>query len=217
MARPCNRSADVPAAGELDSADGQFWVGSPWDIVNQEYNLSAYERNRLFLNLGGTQFADVSYLTGTDSDGDGRAVIAADIDGDGMQDLLVRQAGGGPLLVFRNKFPKQHSLTVSLRGTRSNALGVGARLIAVVGDRRIVRELYGANTYVSQMPSQVHFGLGSQTKLDRLTIHWPSGLVQELTDVQGDRHIQIVEGQSRESAQAKSRGVGTAEKASPTQ
>ncbi len=200
MARPFNRSADLPPAGELDSADGQFWVGSPWDIVAKQHNLSAHERNRCFLNLGGARFADVSFLTGTDSDGDGRAVFGADLDNDGMQDLIVRQAGGGPLLVFLNRFPRQHYLRVSLRGTKSNGTGIGARLIAKVGDRRITREMYPQNSYVSQQPCEVHFGLGGVTRVDQLTIKWPSGLVQELADLSADQHIRITEGEPRESA-----------------
>jgi hypothetical protein len=40
----------------------------------------------------------------------------------------------------------------------------------------------------------VHFGLGDATKVDQLTITWPSGLVQELADVAADRHIRVQEG-----------------------
>lgn len=200
MARPFNRSADLPAVGGLDKAAGQFWVENPWDIVAHQHNLSGFERNRAFLNLGAARFADISFLTGTDSDGDGRSVFGADLNGDGMQDLVVRQAGGGPLLLFLNRFPPKHYLQVSLRGKQSNGLGVGARLVAEVGGRRLVREMFPANSYMSQQPCQVHFGLGDATRVDRLTIRWPSGLVQELRDVSVDRHIRIVEGEGLDSA-----------------
>lgn len=197
MAQPFDRTVVVPPAGRLDTKAGQFWVGNPWAIVAEEKNLSAYERNRTYLNLGNNRFADISFLTHTDSDGDGRGVLDADLDGNGMQDLVVRQAGGGPLLVYLNRFPRQHFLRVSLRGERSNALGVGARLIAEVGSRRLVREMYPANTYVSQQPCEVHFGLGDATRVDRLTIIWPSGVKQELTDVASDRHLRITENDDR--------------------
>jgi hypothetical protein len=185
--------------GEVDQAHGQFWVGNPWRIVAEQKNLSAYERNRSFLNLGGGRFADISFLTGTDSDGDGRSVIGADLDGDGMQDLIVRQAGGGPLLIFLNRFPKQHYLRVSLRGTRSNRLGVGARLIAQVGSRQLVREMYPANTYASQAPCEVYFGLGASTNVDRLTIRWPSGDVQEISNIAADQKLRVNEGEQPKS------------------
>jgi hypothetical protein len=44
------------------------------------------------------------------------------------------------------------------------------------------------------MPAQVHFGLGDATTIDRLTIRWPSGTVQELTNLAADRHVVIEEG-----------------------
>jgi hypothetical protein len=42
----------------------------------------------------------------------------------------------------------------------------------------------------------VHFGLGDATRIDRLEIEWPSGETQELTDLEGDRHVVIQEGAS---------------------
>jgi hypothetical protein len=200
VAQPFDRKTSVPAAGPLDEAAGQFWVGQPWSIVTEGKNLSAYERNRAFLNLDGGRFADVSFLSGTDSDGDGRSAVAADLNSDGMQDLLVRQAGGGPLLVFLNRFPSRHYLRVSLRGTKSNGLGVGARLVAEVAGRRIVRDLFPANAFVSQTPHEVYFGLDQATQVDRLTIRWPSGAIEELSAVAVDRHIVVREGESGELA-----------------
>lgn len=193
MSQPFNRGCHVPAPGEIDESLGEFWVGDAWQIAT-ENNLSCFERNRLYLNVQGKSFLDVSFISGADSDGDGRSVAVADVNNDGRQDLIVRQVGGGPLLVYENELPQRHWLTVSLRGTQSNKLGVGARLVAHVGDRRIVRELYPINTYRSQSPSQVHFGLGDAEQVDRLAIVWPSGRRQELLNVAVDRHIRVTEG-----------------------
>lgn len=193
MSQPFNRGASVPAPGEVDQKLGEFWVTNPWDIVNQGHNLSAYERKRAFLNIHGRGFLDMSYLTGADSDGDGRSVVAGDFRNDGRLDLVVRQVGGGPLLLFENRFPKAHYLTVSLRGRTSNRMGIGARLTAVVAGQQQVRELYPENGFHSQMPSRVHFGLGDSRKIDRLTVRWPSGTVQTFEDLAADRHIVITE------------------------
>jgi hypothetical protein len=46
----------------------------------------------------------------------------------------------------------------------------------------------------------VHFGLGDETSVDRLTIRWPSGLVQELSGLAGDRHIVVEEGKEGAAA-----------------
>jgi hypothetical protein len=101
--------------------------------------------------------------------------------------------GGGPVLLYENNFPRRHYLEVSLRGKRSNRQGIGARLTALVGGQPLVRELYPLNSFRSQMPNVVHFGLGDATVVDRLTIRWPSGKVQELTHLPGDRHILVDE------------------------
>jgi hypothetical protein len=177
----------------VDQSLGEFWVANPWDIVDKGHNLSAYERNRAYLNVGGRDFVDISDLTGADSDGDGRSVVAGDFRNDGRLDVVVRQAGGGSVLFFENRFPKAHFLNVSLRGVASNRLGLGARLTARAGGRTIVRELYPHNGFRSQMPSRVHLGLGDAAKVDALTIRWPSGKEQTVNDLPADRHVVITE------------------------
>jgi hypothetical protein len=183
----------VPAPGSLDKSLGEFWVTNPWDIVDQGHNLSAYERKRAFLNIRGQAFVDISHLTGADSDGDGRSVVAGDFRNDGRLDLVLRQVGGGAVQLYENQFPKAHYLTVSLRGRASNRLGIGARLTATVAGRELTRELYPQNTFHSQMPSRVHFGLGGADKVDQLTVRWPSGTVQTFDGLAADRHVVITE------------------------
>lgn len=193
MSQPYDRGAEVPAPGKLDPALREFWVSNPWQIVAHGHNLSAFERNRAYLNVGGKHFLEISTLTGADSDGDGRAVVAADFRNCGMVDLIVRQAGGGSLLLFENQMPRRNYLTVSLRGHKSNKQGIGARLTAVVKGQQLVRELFPANSFVSQAPNQVYFGLANAESVERLTIRWPSGTVQEFQNVKGNRHIVVDE------------------------
>ncbi len=193
MSRPCDKQCDVPLPGELDEELGEFWNGSPWNIF-RENNLSSFERNRAYMNVKGGGFLEVSYLSGADTDSDSRAVMALDIREPGRLDLLVRQVGGGPLRLFENRFPQANYLKVSLRGVKSNRLGIGAKLVAHVGDQQIVRELYPINTYSSQHPAFVHFGLAQASKVDRLVIQWPSGEEQEIEDVPANRHLVIEEG-----------------------
>lgn len=178
----------------------EFWSENPWDIISQGHNLSAYERKRTFLNVRGRDFLDISALTGADGDGDGRCVVAGDFRNNGQLDLVLRQSGGGPVVLYENQFPRRHYLKVSLRGQSSNRLGIGARLSVVAGGQSLVRELYPLNSFRSQMPSLVHFGLGEATRVERLTIRWPSGREQQLTDLAVDCHIAVDE--SREGAAA---------------
>ena len=189
--------AIVPSPKKPDERLKDWWVENPWFIASQGKSLSGYERNRVFLNSRGEKYFEISGLTGADSDGDGRAVVACDMNGDGMEDLLVRQSGGGSFMLYENRFPKAHWLEVSLRGEKSNSLGIGARIVAQVGDQKITRELYPANNFRTQGPAHVHFGLAKSAKVDRLTITWPSGLIQEFNDLAGDRHIRVKEGNAQ--------------------
>ena len=200
MSQPYDRGAQVAQPGTLDHSLGEWWVENPWDISSMGKNLSAYERKRCFLNVRGPDgdraFLDISYLTGTDNDGDGRSVVAGDFRNTGRQDLVLRMVGGGPVKIYENYFPQQHYLEVTLRGTRSNRQGIGARLIARVKGRQLVRELFPYDSYRSQAPNIVHFGLGKDEQIDQLEIHWPSGEVQKLARVQADRHVVIEEGKT---------------------
>jgi hypothetical protein len=194
VSQPFDRGCEVPAPAKLDESLDEFWSSNPFKVSNK-HNLSGYERNRTYLNVDGRNFVDISYITGTDSDGDGRSVVPMDINHDGRQDLVVRQAGGGPIKLYKNEFPQKHWLKVSLRGVQSNRLGIGARLVVTAGERKVVRELYPANTYFSQAPALVHFGLGDAASVDNLTIRWPSGKEQKLGNLAADRHIIIREGE----------------------
>jgi hypothetical protein len=84
-------------------------------------------------------------------------------------------------------------LKVSLRGRKSNRLGVGARLTVQVNGRRLVREMNPINSYRSQAANLVHFGLAQAEHVQRLEIRWPSGKIQVLTDIKSDAHIVVDE------------------------
>ena len=192
MSQPFDRSCKIPEPGKPNEDLGEFWEESPWTISSSK-NLSAYERNRVYMNHNGKNFFDISYITGADSDGDGRCAVAADLNNDGLNEIIVRQVGGGPLHIYENRFPLKNWLKVSLRGNESNSFGIGARLTALVNDEKLVREMYPVNSYRSQSPNIVHFGLNDSDQVDILEIKWPSGRIQRFESVQANRHIIVEE------------------------
>jgi hypothetical protein len=44
-----------------------------------------------------------------------------------------------------------------------------------------------------QSDRRPHFGLGQASGVDRIQISWPSGQVQELTNVKADQILKVVE------------------------
>jgi hypothetical protein len=72
---------------------------------------------------------------------------------------------------------------VRLRGAPGvdNRDGVGCRITATLpGGRRLVQETINASGYLSTGSPIAHLGLGSATRVDGLTVRWPSGKVQDL-------------------------------------
>jgi hypothetical protein len=183
----------VPLPGKLDHTLGEFWVRNPWEIVANGHNLSAFERKRMYLNVRGKDFLDISHISGADNDGDGRSVVAADFRNVGMNDLVVRQAGGGALLLYENRMPRKGYLKVTLRGSKSNRQGIGARITAEANGTRQTREMYPHNSYRSQAPNIAHFGLADASEVKELTVRWPSGKVQSFKNCKANRHIVIDE------------------------
>jgi enediyne biosynthesis protein E4 len=49
--------------------------------------------------------------------------------------------------------------------------------------------------YASSSLGPVHFGLGADERAQEIEIHWPSGIVQKLKDVRGDRVLSVREAQ----------------------
>ncbi len=194
MTQPEDREAQLPVIGEVDEEEGEFWVANPLDLPSLGENLSAYERNKLFLNVDGSRFVDASFASSVDIDSDSRSVVAADFDRDGSVDLLVASAGGGSLRMFSNKIEQGNRLEIRLKGVKSNRQGIGARIIAEFGEQKITRDLFPNNGFMGTGPAEVWLGIGEAPKIDKLTIRWPSGDVQEFQDVEVNRGVQIEEG-----------------------
>ncbi len=195
MTRPLDRECKIPQIGELDAKNGEFWVENPFLLTKTGKNLSAFERNHLYLNIAGHSFLDASFASNADIDADSRSVIAADFDRDGACDLLVGNDGGGPLRLFVNRFPRNNRrVRIRLTGTTSNQPAIGSRVVLQCGGREIVRDLFPANGFMGQAPAELLVGIGEATTIEKLTVRWPTGKAQEFRSLPGDSVITITEG-----------------------
>ncbi len=161
------------------------------EALEAGYSDSGYERNALFANRGDGTFAEVGFALGVDSIHDGCSFVAFDYDRDGDLDLFLRNAdplhAGSPWLqLLRNhagEGPHRNSLIVELRGLRPNTRAIGARIVAEGGGVRWIRELGVGSGYLGQNGYEIHFGLGSVDRLDRLTVRWPDGSEREFAGI----------------------------------
>ena len=197
VSQPLNRQCQIKALGDIDKEAGEIWVENPFMLPATGQNLSAYERNRAFLNVDGESFIDVSFASDVDLDADSRSVVAADFDRDGTTDLLVGSVGGGPMRLFLNRFPAGNSVRVRLIGTKSNRLGIGARLIAKTTAQQVVRDVFPPNGFMGQGPAETLIGVGEAKTIVQLEVRWPSGTLQTLKGLPVGRTVTITEGESQ--------------------
>jgi hypothetical protein len=86
-----------------------------------------------------------------------------------------------------------HWLMLALTGHRSNRDGIGAevRVTTSTGTQTVTVSTGGS--YLSSSDKRAHFGLGKDTAASKVEIHWPSGIVQTLANVKGDRIVDVDE------------------------
>jgi len=116
-----------------------------------------------------------------------RGAAFGDLNNDGWQDVVVTTLGGHPQ-VFFNHGGTLHWLAITLRGTRSNRDGFGAR-VQVNGQTRFATS---SGSYLSASDKRLHFGLGRAEKA-KVEISWPSGIHQTLNDVRADQFLEVRE------------------------
>jgi enediyne biosynthesis protein E4 len=152
---------------------------------------------QLLLGSGGGRVVDASKNAGAlwQVPRVARGLASADLDNDGRVDLLLI-AQDGPLAFFHNKSETRHSVTLALKGSRSNRDGVGARVVVKAGGRQWLATRNGGGSFESASDPRLHLGLGSAERVDELEVHWPSEQVDHYKDLPADTGYLLVEGES---------------------
>jgi hypothetical protein len=173
-----------------------FFAASHFPALGRYLGRASALPNRVFRNIDGRKFEDVSERAGADFQQPGmyHGAAFADFDGDGRVDAVVTTLDGGVRL-FRNvSEPSGHWLAIRLRGRKANRQGLGSTIRVALADGR---QLYGEATtavgYASSSEPLVRFGLGSQSSVQLVEIRWPGGKKQQVRDVAADRVIEIQE------------------------
>jgi hypothetical protein len=200
------RMADLDCAGRLDL----FFVGgmirdftNP-DLVDKQNvapNVNARgavwknspertEHTLAYKNLGDLKFEDVGAKWGLDHVGVSFGAALADLDGRGVLDIIYNNYEGPPTII-RNNTTEGHRVLVKLAGRPPNRDAIGAEIRIETASGIQVRQVYTERGVVASEPATVHFGLGADTSIAKLTVRWPNGQVQVLEDLPADRLLTI--------------------------
>jgi len=152
------------------------------------------EQNLAYRNSGDLTFADVSKDWGLDHVGMSYATAYGDLDRDGDLDLVVVNLNEAPSL-YRNESISGYWLTIRLKGSRSDREAIGALVTIEAGGIQHVRQQVPMSGYLSHNLAELHFGLGKAEKIDSLTVRWPDGHLQTLSNIKANQHLVIRESQ----------------------
>jgi hypothetical protein len=169
--------------------------GHPFEPINKVIPETTYAEPPFLFENTGKGFRDVAALHGAPLKKSylGRGLAVGDIDNDGDSDLLLLNAGESPVLLRNDGGNRNHWLGVNLVGTKSNRDGIGAKVTIKVSGRERTKQLLGGTSYCTASDPRLLFGLGSNQKIDALSVRWPSGQLTNAKAVGIDHYITIKE------------------------
>jgi enediyne biosynthesis protein E4 len=128
---------------------------------------------------------------GLGSDASGRAVVLADLTGDGRLDVVINTLES-PALLFENRLCGGNALSLDLRWPDSpNTHAVGARVeVEVPGLGILTRRVRAGAGYLSGDPPRLHLGLGDATGPFELLVRWPDGATSRHA-VEAGEHLTV--------------------------
>ena len=152
--------------------------------------------NRIFRNRGNLAFEDVSSQAGAlfQVPAAHRGAAFGDLDNDGRLDAVVTVLNARALYYHNVTRNANHWILLALSGTKSNRMGIGARVRITSEDGSSqYNHATTAVGYACSSDSRVHFGLGASKTIREIEIQWPSGTRQVIRNVQADRILKIQE------------------------
>lgn len=181
--------------GDLDN-DGwlDFYVGTGAP------DFQTVVPNRMFRNTGTPAgFEEVTAAGGFGHIQKGHGVAFADMDSDGDQDVYAVMGGayeGDTFtnVLFENPGNKNNWIVLELEGTVSNRSGIGARLEIELENGRTLHRTVSTGGSFGASSLQQEIGLGTATEIARLVVRWPSGEVQEFSNLSSGQKVRITEG-----------------------
>ncbi|MEM1357334.1 MAG: CRTAC1 family protein, partial [Bacteroidota bacterium] len=152
-----------------------------------------HQPNYFFRNDGELQFTEADWLPEEPTYSNGGVFV--DLDRDGDLDLVTNNINE-PAGLYRNNLRERapesaHYLLLDLEGPTGNPDALGTKVWLSYGDTTHYHDHYRQRGYLSTVDQLVHFGLGRNTKADKLVIQFPDETGKTLTDVPVDQVLTV--------------------------
>jgi hypothetical protein len=159
--------------------------------------------NKMFQNVRGEKFLDVTSAARVGNLQKGHAVSFADLDDDGDEDIFIKMGGAYIGDAYQNALflnpgqNKNHWIGISLEGTKTNRAAIGTRIKVTFKEDGVERSVYhdvNAGGSFGANPLEQHIGIGSATAIESIEVRWQLANVQVFKNIRPDQHFKIKEG-----------------------
>lgn len=184
---------DIDNDGYLDMYLG---TGNP--------ELESIVPNKLFKNIDGKKFVDVTAPARVGHLQKGHAISFADVDNDGDQDIYIELGGAYEGDAFHNAFyvnPNQDErnkwIVLDLVGTNANKNAIGSRIKVTFTEngrkRSVYRDVNSGGSFGAS-PLRKEIGIGRAEIIDEIEILWHPGTKQIFQNIKPNQFLRIVQG-----------------------
>lgn len=160
--------------------------------------------NKMFLNLNGRRFVDITSEARLGHLQKGHAIAFADLDNDGDQDIYIEMGGAYKGDSFHNSLylnpgqnKENHWITLDLvRKNHANIIGTSVRISFQENgtNRNIYRDVNSGGSFGAS-PLRREIGIGEATLIDEIEVTWhPGNKSQIFRNVRPDQFLRINEG-----------------------
>ena len=163
---------------------------------NAQHIINMFQTNKienyLFHNNQDLTFSDKTKEWGLALESFSNGAAVGDLDNDGDLDIVVNNLEGAAF-IYKNKAETigNNYLKIKLVGPEKNQLGLGVKVEISYGKEIQFHELKTVRGYLSSVDPVIHFGLGNVTAIDRVSIVWPDGKENLLSDIIANRTLII--------------------------
>lgn len=150
--------------------------------------------NTVLANEGGRGFSAIpGAIQGHSAEQSSRGAAFDDFDNDGDIDVVILNCNAAAQVLCNQTQAVGNWAKIKLISTTGNRDAIGARVTVETENAKQAAWVHSGRSYQSHFGGTLHFGLGKSTRIRRLTVRWPCGQEDVLSDVATGKMIVVIQ------------------------